>query len=320
MYLIYYGIVATTLFIATSNRIAISGFIIAFIVVWIAIVSVGYAENGDIHYWSNIVSFAFVIFCSIVGSLLRKLMLSKETIDNQYNQLTASHDALKEAHDQLHDYAKKVEELTVIRERNRIAREIHDTVGHKMTALLIQMQLAQEMMLIDTGKSSSALEKCDQLARDALQEVRLSVRTIHDEDCDKMTFEHTLKKMLKEFSTMTKLETSLHIKGDFAKIPTSIQPTITRIVQESLTNAKRHGSATSCHVLMVSTPESIVVEVRDNGEGTENIIPGFGLVNMRERVLEHGGTLQYKSEKDAGFSIIAEFPNKQLKWTSGGVT
>ncbi|MFS0863598.1 sensor histidine kinase [Fredinandcohnia sp. 179-A 10B2 NHS] len=317
LYLIFFGILAVTLFIIIDNKSILKRYIFLFFALWIAIMLVSYLRTGVVHFGSNIISFSFVVFGAIVGQLIRKLMDTKEIVEKQYRELEESHVALKEANLQLKTYSNQVEELTTIRERNRIAREIHDTVGHKMTALLIQIQLAQEIMKVNQEKSVQTLQNCDQLAREALQEVRLSVRAIHEDEGENRNLVEVVKKMLHDFSTMTSLETELELQGDLSHIPTSIQPAITRIIQESLTNSKKHGQATDCKVRIHSSIESIIVEISDNGMGSKQILPGFGLVNMRERVQEHGGQLKYFSEKDSGFTIRVEFPLIQLKWSSG---
>lgn len=94
---------------------------------------------GDEYVMDHCISMTFVVFCGVVGKLIRKLLEAQDTAKQQFQELTESHLALSAAHQELHLYAKQVEELTAIYERNRMAREIHDTVGHKMTALLVQL-------------------------------------------------------------------------------------------------------------------------------------------------------------------------------------
>ena len=189
----------------------------------------------------------FVIYGAFVGGLIRNFHSAKETISVQYGQLNESHEALQEAHGQLREYAEQVEQLTVIRERNEIAREIHDTVGHKMTALIVQLQVAREMAERDAEKAKEVITICEQLTRDSLHELRLSVRTLKD-DHRGMSFQEGLLELLDEFSAMTQMETRLSMDGDASTIPSSLQPTIKRVVQEGLTNAKKHGNARTCLV------------------------------------------------------------------------
>ncbi len=211
-----------------------------------------------------------------------------------------------------------MEELTVIRERNQIAREIHDTVGHKMTALIVQLQLARELMPLDLEKSKETIQNCEGLARASLGEIRTSVRTLREDDGVSTTFLATLQALLKEFSQMTELEVSLEIAGDPTNTPTSIQPTIIRVIQESLTNSKKHGNASQCHVSIDCLPDFIKLAIDDNGTGVKQVQPSFGLINMRERVIEHGGSIQYESTAGQGFRVNVGFPLKQFRWNMRG--
>nr|WP_285853430.1 sensor histidine kinase [Sporosarcina luteola] len=253
----------------------------------------------------------FVFYGAFVGSLIRNFHHAKETISVQYGQLNDSHDALQAAHRQLREYAEQVEQLTAIRERNEIAREIHDTVGHKMTALVVQLQVAGEMVERDAGKAKEVLAVCEQLTRDALHEIRLSVRTLK-EDYEKSSFRDDLQELMNEFSSMTYMESRLMLPVDVARIPKSLQPTIKRIVQEGLTNAKKHGNADTCIVKIQMDEEAIHIEIKDDGKGEKNFIPNFGLINMKERVAEHEGSFEIESFEGEGFSIMITFPLKQI--------
>lgn len=260
----------------------------------------------------------FIVYGAVVGGLIRKLQLAQKKVADQYELLSTSHQELSKVHEQLRSYSKQVEELTVIRERNRIAREIHDTVGHKMTALLVQLQLAREFMNIDIEKSKDTIQNCEGLARNALEEIRTSVRTLHEDEGINTTLLATIQNVLKDFSHMTHIEVSLEINGDPSAAPTSIQPAITRIIQESLTNSKRHGNATKCHISIHCSKDFIQLSIHDNGKGVTKIKPSFGLINMRERVMEHGGSIQYESIEGQGFLVKVEFPLKQFSWRIGG--
>lgn len=319
LYLIFFGVISTTVFLVFENKTILRIFLLALVVSWMAISYEKYVVNGEFSLSNNLLSIMYVVYGAVVGSLIRNLLRARETISNQFEQLNDSHEALRIAHDHLNDYSKQVEELTVIRERNQIAREIHDTVGHKMTALLVQLQLAKEVVTIQPKRSKDILQTCEVLTRESLNEIRLSVRTLKEEDNLKVSFLHVLREMLHDFSNLSGLEAQLTINGDPSLVPSSLQPTIKRIVQESLTNAKRHGLATQCHVSINILNQGIELEIEDNGQGAQNIVPGFGLINMKERIMEHGGTIHFKSNEEKGFSVFVQFPLKILKWSSVGV-
>jgi signal transduction histidine kinase len=318
LYLIMFGILAVTLFIRTAQRRVLYTYTILFFMIWNSILYFTYTKTNQFDLPSNLVNFMFIVFCAAVGSLINKLLSARETVAEQYQLLSKSHHELSNVHEQLRAYSQQVEELTVIRERNQIAREIHDTVGHKMTAMIVQLQLSRELMALDLDKSKETIQKCEILTRQALEEIRTSVRTLREDEGIHSTLLASIQTILKEFSQSAKIQVSLDLTGDPAKTPTSLQPTINRIIQESLTNSKRHGDATQCHVHVDCRPEFIDIFIEDNGIGVKKVQPSFGLINMRERVLEHGGTIQFESTEGKGFKVKVELPLKTFHWSMGG--
>jgi len=122
-----------------------------------------------------IVNGSFVVFAGLVGSLIRYYQQSRI-------QTVCLNKELEASYRQLSDYALQVEELSVSRERIRIAREIHDTVGHNLTALLIQLDVARKLQKVNAEKSQESLQQCENLVRSALRDVRLSVRTFREDE------------------------------------------------------------------------------------------------------------------------------------------
>ncbi|MBY0596442.1 sensor histidine kinase [Bacillus bingmayongensis] len=317
LYLIIFGIDAVGLFMNTQRKVVVYLFASFFFVCWFAILLYTYWYAGEIRIWENAINFMFIVFSALAGNLIKKLTVARQTVDDQYEKLTLSHTALKEAYEQLQLYAKEVEELTTVRERNDIAREIHDTVGHNMTALLVQLQLAEALWKQKSEVTEEVLHTCHELARKSLQEVRASVRTLKEEQNLGNIIEN-VREMLNEFSKVTKVQVTFHLQGDPVTIPLSLHPPLLRVIQESLTNAKRHGKASACEVRLICLDEKVMLSISDNGVGVNEVSPGFGLMNMKERVEEHGGIIRFECEKEKGFRLQIEFPLKEKKWVIGG--
>ncbi|SFD35737.1 Signal transduction histidine kinase [Bacillus sp. 491mf] len=316
LYLILFGVDAVTLFINIQSKMIARFFIGFFFICWFAILIYSYQYFGAFEIWGNIISFMFVVFSALTGGLIKKLTLARQTVDEQYEKLTSSHEALQEAHEQLQLYAKEVEELTAVKERNDIAREIHDTVGHNMTALLVQLQLAEELLKQKSDQTGTVLQTCHELAKKSLQEVRASVRTLKEENTGDLV--SNIRQMLNEFSNATNVRTTFKLNGDPVIIPLSLHPTILRIMQESLTNAKRHGKAGTCEMKLSCLDGKVHISISDDGTGVNEVHPGFGLINMKERVEERGGMIRFESEKDKGFQLNVEFPLREKTWVIGG--
>ena len=319
LYMLFYGLVCVTLMLSTDDRRVKrgAGALIMLGVTGVLVCEGVYGEHA-IDWMGVVLDFGFVVFSGLVGSLIRHYKVSRLQIQQLYQELGGSHQALREAHEQLSDYTKQVEALTATRERNRIAREIHDTVGHTMTALIVQLQAARKLQDRDPEKSRETLLRCEDLARSALQEVRLSVRAIRDEDGSDASLIEALRKLLSDFSEISDMAACLHVQGHPGVIGQALQPALYRIVQESLTNAKRHGSAANASVKLTCTDEKVTLEICDDGIGTGEIAPGFGLINMRERVAEQGGTIQFASAAGQGFCVSVTFPLQQQTWRFGG--
>ena len=310
LYLILFGVEAVTLLIVENRKKVILPFAIAFLATFVSINLYTYQVTGEFSVFDNLISGAFVVFCAIVGRLIFRLTEAQATVSDQYSEL-------KVAHDQLKQYSEQVEELTAIEERNRISREIHDTVGHKMTALLMQLQVAKELQHVNSEKSSAALTVSEGLAREALHETRMSVRTLRADAGDSRSFVTKVRELLGEYEQQTGLASTLHVEGEASAIPPSIQLALTRLVQESLTNAVKHGGAKTCEVELVIKEEIVSLTVKDDGQGSSEVQPGFGMTNMRERVQNHGGRLMFETTPEQGFSIKAEFPLKRMTWRVG---
>jgi len=317
LYLILLGVVAVTITIHESDPKRLRLSMVLFFLLWMMVVVYSERMTGEWGVMNNLISASFVGFGAIVGNLIRKLYDAQETMDRQYKQLNESHEALTDVHQQLRQYSDQVEELTTIRERNRIAREIHDTVGHKMTALLVQLELARALLKLDVHKAETTLETCDGLARGALQELRFSVRTLHEDKGEERSLIPMIRTMLNDFYNSAHVVTEFDLKGDPAIVPISLQPTLIRLIQEALTNAKKHGAASFCYINLSCSEEAISVLIKDNGLGTGSISKGFGLINMKERIEEHGGSVTFESMEGGGFQIKVQFPLLKRKWIAG---
>lgn len=290
------GLVGLILFLKINLRNLVFGWFSLIVVYWIVLLTAKYYFIGKIDPVAIIVNSSFIIFLSFIGSLIR-----------YYQQ---ARDEAAELNIQLHDYATQIEGLATARERNRIAREIHDSIGHMLTSLLVQLQVTRKLYTIDPNKSFETMLKCEQLARAALQEVRLSVRAMKEGDWKESVFLDSLQTLINDFSAITNMNVNFYTSGIGRKIGQPIQLSIFRIVQEFLTNAHKHGNANLTTIHLDYTREIIEILLQDNGVGTNQFVEGNGLLNMKERIEEHGGNIQISSSVGNGFEVEIAIPNK----------
>lgn len=307
--LLFMGLSSLFLFMFVQSRWVMIAWYIFFVVNILILILIQLHQYGNIEGAYYIVNGSFVVFAGLIGSLIRYYKQSRiETV--------RLHKELENSYRQLTEYSLQVEELSVSRERIRIAREIHDTVGHNLIALLIQLDLAGKLQASDAEKSRECLQQCEDLVRSALHEVRLSVRTIREED-NGLTFAESVTRLTGQFAELTGMQVSVEVDPHFPDVSEALRLTLIRIVQESLTNARKHGDSSQVWVTLRCAEHGIDVSILNNGLGNPEYSPGFGLLNMQERVHEHGGTLRIVTGPEEGFEVRVTIPLDEIKMDGG---
>ncbi len=214
------------------------------------------------------------------------------------------------AHKQLQHYAQQDKELATLQERNRIARNIHDSLGHALTALNVQLQAAIELWRHDRNRVEPFLEQAQRLGQTAMQEVRKSVSTLREETHPEQSITEAIAELVEDFRQGTGIETSLEANLNVT-LPAPIAHAVYCIVQETLTNIYKHAEATRVDVSLVGCPEKIAIRVSDNGCGfgqSGSTSNGFGLQGIQERVAALGGQFDLVAESGGGCCIRVGIP------------
>jgi signal transduction histidine kinase len=211
------------------------------------------------------------------------------------------------AHQQLALYAREIEELSMMRERNRIAREIHDNLGHYLTAINMQAQAAQAVLSISPAQTDNALAHIQNLAREGLQEVRKSIAAMRELPMERRSLYEAIESLVKE-SRIRGLAVDFQTQHEPILTPVEVEITLYRVIQEALTNIHKHAHATQASILLTyhKATASIHLSICDNGIGAEQIHGGFGLLGLRERVQLLGGSFQSRTTPQHGFCIEVE--------------
>lgn len=164
-------------------------------------------------------------------------------------------------------------------------------------------------------KADETVGVCETLAREALDDVRLSVRTLQTENDPSLI--ESLKQLTEDFCKNAGVTTEFAVSGDPAIIPLSLHPTLIRTAQEALTNAKRHGGAAACSIQLACTTDSISLVIKDDGKGNPEAKTWFWSLEYEKRAAEHGGMIRFESEQDQGFTVNAEFSLANKNGASG---
>jgi signal transduction histidine kinase len=215
---------------------------------------------------------------------------------------------LDAANRQLRDYAAQSEDLATMRERNRIAREIHDGLGHYLTTIHMQIQAARTILGADPNRAEVTLAKAQQLSQEALGDVRRSVAALRVAPSQRVSLPDALAELV-ETSQAAGVPTSLTILGDARPLDPPEEQTLFRTAQEGLTNARKHAEANSVSLTLdFGDPHHVRLVVADDGRGASDTSGGYGLLGLRERVQLVGGSLELQTAPGAGLSLIVEVP------------
>jgi len=213
---------------------------------------------------------------------------------------------LQEANQRLRDHASQAEELATTQERNRLAREIHDGVGHYLTVINVQLEAAQSVLKSDPPRAAEAIDKATILSRDALNDVRGSVGSLRTE-----AQRPPLHESIRQLTEDAGIDIDMTVQGEPRQLTSAADHALFRAAQEGLTNVRKHADAQRSWVkLDFVDPARTRLVVEDNGCGpdTTHGFEGFGLRGMHERIELLGGTVRTGSRRGGGFLLEVEVP------------
>jgi signal transduction histidine kinase len=215
---------------------------------------------------------------------------------------------LARANDRLRQQATQAEELAVTRERNRVAREIHDSLGHCLTVVHVQLEAARSTLDASPVLARGALDKAQAMAHVGLQEVRRSVSALRTSPLEGRSLPEALSQLAAE-SGAAGLQVEVAVTGPSRDMSAQAMLTVYRAAQEGLTNCRKHSGVTLARLALDYGSEGVVrLTVSDDGAGAARTADGFGLLGLRERAHLLGGSLGVRTSPGAGFVLTMEVP------------
>ena len=246
----------------------------------------------------------FLFFGYGISYLARRQIEEKDRAESALRELERSRRELDEAYQKLLKNSKEREQLAVMEERNRMAREIHDTLAHTLTTVIIGLEAGKKLMPVDTDRALAELEKSQEQARRGLQEVRRSVKELRPHELDALGFDAALKGLYRELDG---IEVKVHFcLEEGAAVPKGLELPFYRVIQESITNSLRHSGAGFITVTLRRQRNTLLLEIEDDGRGCKEIVEGHGLKGIRERVAAAGGRVEFFNRNPHGFLVRVE--------------
>lgn len=219
-----------------------------------------------------------------------------------------SREKLAIANMQLREYALRLEDVVSLQERNRIARELHDSLGHSLTAFNLHLEAALRLIKTEPTEAIELLTEAKQLSVNALKEVRESVAALRSDPLQGKSLSEAIDCLIRDWqrSTGIALKSTINLSYSISK---DLKIAIYRIVQEALTNISKYAEATEVRIV-IQINTKLELQIKDNGKGfnlKENTT-GFGLQGMQERTRALGGIFQIITSPQKGCQILVNFP------------
>lgn len=246
----------------------------------------------------NLAAIAFVVYFT-------QLAVGEQKARAEVERLAVE---LSGANRKLREYAAQVEALATSAERNRVAREIHDSLGHYLTGINIQLEAARAIFESERERALDGMLKAQMLTQEGLAEVRRSVAALRGSPVESRTLAEALSALAEECRTAG-IETDFTIDGEPRELSPQNELTLYRAAQEGLTNVRRHARAAHARLALDYREEGRVrLSIQDDGVGGEESAGGFGLLGVRERAQLLGGEVRIRTAAGQGFTLELEFP------------
>lgn len=304
-YLIFLMDIVVNMSVTTAVLSTLGGFFLQ-----VLDITIRYSYKAEIVVPKALISALAFSGIFLIMSTIKYLLKQNKFIVETVGELRLKTLEQHVTYNELKEAYEKLEEMTILKERNKIAREIHDTVGHTLTTVLIEMELGKKLSGRDLSLSLEKYSSAQEQVRKGLNELRESVSVLGKGD-DIIDFLPALNVLIKDTEKHTGAEITANI-GQLPKLNNEIKKTLYSALLEGLTNGIKHGESTAFLFKLLHEGDNIVFYLADNGKGCGYINLGFGLKAMRDRIKELDGSFKIESEAYNGFSIEITVPYLEL--------
>ena len=251
--------------------------------------------------YRNFIIFVFIGIIRTISFIAVGIFIS-----TLVSRLRQQQESLREANANLTHYASTLEQLTVSRERNRLARDLHDTLAHSLTALSVSLEAAKAYFDIDKEKTRELIDTSLESTRKGVDETRRALKSLRSSDLEDLGLGLSLQRMTQSAASRFKLDLELTLPDPMPSLSPDVEQTIHRVAQEAIQNITNHSGARGFS-LHLEHDQHTTLTIEDNGIGfdiSKAPTGHFGLVGMRERAELAGGTLTVESAKGKGTKVV----------------
>jgi len=250
-------------------------------------------------------------FLHIVAAQAIIFLLVGHMIVNLMTAQRAQRQRLARANERLAQYAATLEQLTVSRERNRLARELHDVLAHTLSGVAVELEGLRATLNIDPERAGTLLNHSLQAIREGLTETRRALHELRAKPLEDLGLALAVQTLAESYAGRYDLRIDLSIERDLDDMPVDVQQCVYRIAQEALANVADHAQAQNARVILTRERDQLRLIICDDGCGFDPAIPGeerhYGLLGMRERAEMIGGNLSIESQVGKGTQITFSY-------------
>lgn len=264
----------------------------------IAVWAIPYGWHGAMR---AVLSYAAAFAFTVVFTVITKQAVNARERETKLRR------EVEAANEQLRAHARQAEEFATTRERNRVAREIHDGVGHYLTVVKTQLDAAAALLPGQSERAREVVTAAARLTAEALEDLRQSVSALRVEAA-----RVALPDALRALTEQAGLPVKMRVEGEVRSLAPGFEHALFRSAQEALTNVRKHAAATAVEVALdFRRPDRVTLAVADDGKGAERPAAGrtgFGLLGVRERIEVLGGRVESRNREGGGFLLLVEIP------------
>jgi two-component system NarL family sensor kinase len=264
---------------------------------------------SSLHGRDNEIIFAVAVLWVTTAAILyssNEFEEKRHQIEDLYEALAASHVELDAAKRRMQDYASQVEHNAQIEERNRIAKDIHDDLGHRLIRVKMMSEAALHLFDADTNRAKDTLTQIRDQLQDSMELMRRTVRRLAA-DGEKDARRYALDRLVEESAEALGIAVSFQVIGNPRPLYPSMELILFKNAQEAITNAVRHGKATAVNVDLNFLETSVALTIANDGSlPSQPIEAGLGMKGMKERIALIGGRLEWENE--GRFSVTTTLP------------
>ena len=250
---------------------------------------------------NQILFFLCIVFIIQEGLIANKIALSRNEI------LEKTSEKLELLNYELTENVGKSQEIARLKERTRVASEIHDTVGHYLTSIIMGLDACVKLVDINLTEAKKMLKQLSKLSRESMFEIRTSVYELRQDSIERISVEQLINNLVDNVDPYTDISFHLEIQTGDKMISLKEKKLSMRIIQEAMTNCIKHSSAKNVYINTEVAGSRFYLQIKDDGVGCARFEEGIGLKSMRERVKEADGELKIITNINEGFTIFCEF-------------